>query len=77
MGVDNVWLKRHFIINKSYLINFRQWSYNCEFYYYYLIMEKIYKTIKSNILHSYEWVMPNATPLASRFFVEMSKKRQF
>jgi hypothetical protein len=52
MGVDNVWLKLNFIINKSYLIHFRQWSYNCEFYYYYLIMEKIYKTIKSNILYS-------------------------
>jgi hypothetical protein len=27
-------------------MNFRRWNYNCAFYYYYL-MEKIYKTNKS------------------------------
>jgi hypothetical protein len=39
------------LYNKSYLMNFRSWNYNCAFYYYYVIMEKIYKTNKSNILH--------------------------
>jgi hypothetical protein len=37
--------------NKLYLMNFRRWNYNCAFYYDYLIMEKVYKTKKSNILH--------------------------
>jgi hypothetical protein len=54
MGVDNLWSKTLFD-NKSYLMNFTHWNYNCAFYYYrysYLIMEKIYKINKSNILHS-------------------------
>jgi hypothetical protein len=38
--------------NKSYLVNFRHCNYNCAFYCYYMIMEKIYKTNKINILHS-------------------------
>jgi hypothetical protein len=37
-------LKRYFIINKSYLMNFTRRNYNCAFYY--LIM---YKINKSNI----------------------------
>jgi hypothetical protein len=40
------------LYNKSYLKNFRRCNYNCAFYYYYVIMEKIYKTKKSNILYS-------------------------
>jgi hypothetical protein len=36
---------------KSYLMNFGRWNYDCAFYYYYLIMKKIYQTHKSNILH--------------------------
>jgi hypothetical protein len=36
---------------KSYLMNFGRWNYDCAFYYYYLIMKKMYKTHKSNILH--------------------------
>jgi hypothetical protein len=43
--------------NKSYLLNFRHWNYDCAFYHYYLIMEKIYKINESNILHSQEWVI--------------------
>jgi hypothetical protein len=39
------------LYNKSYLMNFRRWNYNCTFYYYYQIMEKIYKINKTNILH--------------------------
>jgi hypothetical protein len=41
------------LINHTYLMHFRRWNYNCAFYYYYyyLIMEKIYKINKSNILH--------------------------
>jgi hypothetical protein len=34
-------------------MNFRRWNYNSAFYYYYyIIMEKIYKINKSNILYS-------------------------
>jgi hypothetical protein len=33
-------------------MNFRRRNYNCVFYYYYLMMEKIYKINMSNILHS-------------------------
>jgi hypothetical protein len=48
MGVDNLW-SQTLLNNKSYLINFRRWNYNCPFYYYYhLSMEKIYKINKSN-----------------------------
>jgi hypothetical protein len=28
-------------------MNFRRWNYNCAFYYYYLMVEKMYKTNKS------------------------------
>jgi hypothetical protein len=74
--------RRQFVVSnakKSYLMNFRLWNYNYAFYYYYLIMEKMYKINKSNILHSQEWViyLPNATPMVSRFFGEMSNKCQF
>jgi hypothetical protein len=51
MAVDNLW-SQTLLYNKSYLTNFRRWNYNCIFYYYYLIIEKIYKINKSNILHS-------------------------
>jgi hypothetical protein len=37
-------------------------------------MEKIYKIKKSYILHSD--LLPNATPLVTRFLAKMSKKRQ-
>jgi hypothetical protein len=33
MGVDNLWSKTLFD-NKSYLMNFTRWNYNCAFYYY-------------------------------------------
>jgi hypothetical protein len=33
-------------------MNFIRWNYNCAFYVYYLIMEKMYKINKSNIVHS-------------------------
>jgi hypothetical protein len=44
-------------------------------------MEKVYKINKSNIftvvrMGYFEALLPNATPLVSRFFAEMSKKRQ-
>jgi hypothetical protein len=51
MGVDNLW-SQPLLYNKSYLINFSPWNYNCAYYYYYLLMETIYKINKSNILHS-------------------------
>jgi hypothetical protein len=51
MGVDNLWSQTP-LHNKSCLMNFRHWNYNCAFYDYYLIMEKMYKINKSNILHS-------------------------
>jgi hypothetical protein len=51
MGVDKLW-SQTLLYNKSYLMNFSRWNYNCAFYYYYLIMEKMYKINKSNILHS-------------------------
>jgi hypothetical protein len=35
-------------------MNYRRWNYNCAFYYYYLIMEKIYKISKSNIYKTYK-----------------------
>jgi hypothetical protein len=53
-------------------MNFRRWNYNCAFYYY-DIMEKIYKINKGNNLLG---LLTNATPLVRRFFAEMSKKRQ-
>jgi hypothetical protein len=56
MGVDNLW-SQTLLYNKSYLMNFRRYNYDCAFYYYYLIMEKIYKINKINILHSEEWVI--------------------
>jgi hypothetical protein len=49
MGVDNLWFQT-LLYNKSYLMHFRHW--NCAYYYYYLIMENIYKINKSKILHS-------------------------
>jgi hypothetical protein len=75
--------RRQFVVsnattnNKSNLMNFIRWNYNCAFYYYYLIMEKIYKINNSNILHSLrmgnlQGLLPNATPLIIRFFGEMS-----
>jgi hypothetical protein len=36
-------LKRYLIQNHRYLINCRRWNYNCAFYYYFQIMEDIYK----------------------------------
>jgi hypothetical protein len=76
VGVDSLW-SQTLLYNKSYLMNFRRGNYNCGFYYYYLIMEKIYKINNSNILHyNLPALLPNATPLVSRFFAEMSKKRQ-
>jgi hypothetical protein len=51
MGVDNL-LSQMPLYNKSYLMNFRRWNYNFAFYYYFLMMKKIYKINKSNILHS-------------------------
>jgi hypothetical protein len=58
-------------------MNFRRWNYNCAlkkkdcaFYYYYLITEKIY------IINNLPALLLNTTPLVSRFFAEMSKKRQ-
>jgi hypothetical protein len=42
--------RREFVVYLSYLMNFRRWNYNCAFYYY-LILEKIYKINKSNILY--------------------------
>jgi hypothetical protein len=30
-------------------MNFRRWNYNCPFFYYYLIMEKIYKINNVNV----------------------------
>jgi hypothetical protein len=50
MAVDNLW-SQTLVYNKSYLMNFRRWNYNCAFYYYYKIRETIYKINKSNILH--------------------------
>jgi hypothetical protein len=51
MGVDNLWSQTP-LHNKSCLMNFRHWNYNCALYDYYLIMEKMYKINKSNILRS-------------------------
>jgi hypothetical protein len=51
MGVDNLW-SQTLLYNISYFMNFRRWNYNCAFYYNYLIMEKIYKIYKNNILFS-------------------------
>jgi hypothetical protein len=69
------------LYDRSYLMNFRLWNYyNCAFYYYYLIMDKIYKINKSNIFITFvrmgdlPVLLPNATPLVSRCFAEMSKK---
>jgi hypothetical protein len=45
MGIDNLWFQT-LLCNESYLMNFRRWNYNCAFCYYYLIMEKMYKTNK-------------------------------
>jgi hypothetical protein len=42
--------RRQFVVYLFYLMNFRRWNYNCAFYYY-LILEKIYKINKSNILY--------------------------
>jgi hypothetical protein len=44
MAVDNLWSQK-LLYNKSYLMNFRLWNY--KIYYYYLIMEEIYKINKS------------------------------
>jgi hypothetical protein len=65
-------------------MNFRRWNYihiyNCEFYYYYLIMEKIYKINEQHFtfvkMGNLPALLPNATPPVRRFFSEMSKKRQ-
>jgi hypothetical protein len=65
------------LYNTSYLMNFRHCNYNCAFYSYYMIMEKIYKTNKINIFLHLLALLLNATPLVSRFFGEMSNKRQF
>jgi hypothetical protein len=68
IAVDNLW-SRTSLYNKSYLMNFRRWNYNnCAFYYYYHYL--------INILHNLPGLLPNATPLVSRIFAEMSKKRQ-
>jgi hypothetical protein len=34
-GVDNL-LSQTLLYNKSHLMNFRRWNYNCAFYYYYV-----------------------------------------
>jgi hypothetical protein len=45
-------------------MDFRRWNFSCTFYYnYYLIM-------------NLPALLSNVTPLVSRFFAEMSKKRQ-
>jgi hypothetical protein len=77
MGVDNLWSPT-LLYNKLYLMNSRRWNYNCVFYYYYVIMEKMYKINKSNIFRmgNLPALLPNATPPVSRFFGEMSKKRE-
>jgi hypothetical protein len=68
--------------NKSYVMNFGHWNYNCAFYYYYLIMKKIYKINKSKNFVTFvrmgnvSALLSNATPLLTRFFAEMSKKRK-
>jgi hypothetical protein len=46
MGVDSLW-SQTLLCSKSYLMNLRHWNYNCAFYYYYLMMEKMYKICKS------------------------------
>jgi hypothetical protein len=38
--------RRQFVFQKL-LYNLRRWNYNCAFYYYYLIMEKIYKKTRA------------------------------
>jgi hypothetical protein len=43
--------RRQFVVSNAH-IYFRRWNYNCAFYYYYLTVENIYKTNKTNILHS-------------------------
>jgi hypothetical protein len=50
MRVNNL-LAQTLLCNKTYLMNFTRWNYNSAFYYFYLIMEKMYKINKSNILH--------------------------
>jgi hypothetical protein len=66
-----------------YIVNFRRWNYNCAFYYYYLIMEKIYLKNKQEQyftlvgMGNLQALLPHATPLVSRFFAEMSNKCQF
>jgi hypothetical protein len=59
-------------------MNFRRWNYQCAFYCYYLIMEKIYKiTIETFYIRkngSFTSFIDKRH--VSRFFDEMSKKRQ-
>jgi hypothetical protein len=61
-------------------MNFGRWNYNCAFYYYYLIMKKIYKINKKQFtfvrMGNVSALLSNATPLVTRFFAEMSKKRK-
>jgi hypothetical protein len=80
MGIGNLWSQMQMLVyNKSYLMNFRRWNYNCAFYYYYLIMDTIYKI---NIEQYFTFarmgnlLLPKATPLVSRFFDEMSVLKQ-
>jgi hypothetical protein len=52
------------------------------FIYYYLVMEKVYKNKQEQYftfvrMGNIPALLPNGTPLVSRFFSEMSKKRQF
>jgi hypothetical protein len=49
-------------------MNFRRWNYNCAFYYYCLIVEKIYKINKSNRMGNLPVLLLNVTALVSRFF---------
>jgi hypothetical protein len=54
MGLDNLWSQTLLSYQNQRIIphEFLPWNYNCALYYYYLIMEKIYKINKRNILHS-------------------------
>jgi hypothetical protein len=63
--------RRQFVVllnNKSYLMNFRRWNYNLAFYYY-LIMEEHFTFVRMGNLPA---LLPNVTPLVSRFFGELS-----
>jgi hypothetical protein len=54
MGVDKMW-SQTLLCNKSHLMNFRRWNYNCAFYYYYVIMQKIYKINRATFYIRNNW----------------------